>query len=110
MTLKILKQKVNISLTLDDEFIQYCKLNNIEDVEKFAIEVFNKGFTFVKYGSIPNIGLKTETKIVKAEPRKIQVDMSVDQEKPNVIIPKKIEKDLKNAVIKEVKQKDIYDE
>lgn len=38
---------------LDDEFIQYCKLNNIEDIEKFAKQVFNRGFTLIKYGSEP---------------------------------------------------------
>jgi len=39
---------------LDDEFIRYCELNNIEDIEKFAREVFNQGFTIIKYGNNPN--------------------------------------------------------
>ena len=42
--------KKNYMLILDDEFIQYCKLNEIEDLEKFAKEVFSKGFIEVKYG------------------------------------------------------------
>ena len=41
------------SLTLDKEFIDYCTLNKIEDVEKFAKEVFVKGFTLTKYGNEP---------------------------------------------------------
>lgn len=45
-------------LTLDDEFIQYCKLNEIDDVEKYAKEVFNKGFTLIKYGDKPIIKKK----------------------------------------------------
>lgn len=41
------------SLTLDKEFTEYCRINNIEDVEKFGKEVFDKGFNMVKYGSSP---------------------------------------------------------
>ena len=46
------------TLILDDEFIQYCKLNNIIDVEKFAKEIFNKGFTLIKYGDKPDIKIE----------------------------------------------------
>lgn len=110
MTLKILKPKVSNSLILDDEFLEYCKLNNIDDIQDFARKVFNQGFTILKYGDIPTVDLKTETKIVDAEPRKFKVDTVVQQGNPKIIIPKEIEKDLKVAVIKEIKQKDIYDE
>ncbi len=47
------RTKKKYSLTLDDEFIQYCKLNEIVDIEKYAKEVFIKGFTLVKYGDNP---------------------------------------------------------
>ena len=56
MTLKTLKPKASNLLTLDDEFIQYCKLNNIEDIEKLARETFNRGFTILKYGEKPITG------------------------------------------------------
>jgi hypothetical protein len=46
---------VSISLILDDEFIQYCELNDIEDIEKLAKETFNRGFTILKYGSVPSV-------------------------------------------------------
>lgn len=57
-------------LTLDNEFIQYCKLNNIEDIETKAKEVFKQGFTILKYGSEPNIPTQKKpvpppTKIIK---------------------------------------------
>lgn len=42
-------------LTLDDEFIQYCKLNKIDDVEKFAKQIFDGAFTRLKYGDLPPI-------------------------------------------------------
>ncbi len=41
------------TLTLDKEFIQYCELNNIKDIDKKAKEVFNRGFTILKYGETP---------------------------------------------------------
>lgn len=51
-------------LTLDDEFIQYCKLNNITDIDKFARKVFNQGFTIIKYGDKPMV-----KKEIKEEPK-----------------------------------------
>ena len=62
MTLKTLKTKQNISLTIDKEFLQYCKLNNIEDVEKLAKETFKRGFDLLKYGSIPEGELTPQDK------------------------------------------------
>lgn len=42
-------------LILDDEFIQYCKLNNIVNVEKKAKEIFTIGFNKIKYGDKPSL-------------------------------------------------------
>ena len=68
MILKTLKQKQNVVLTLDDEFLQYCKLNNIEDVEKLARETFNQGFTILKYGKFP-LDVTPIKKEVKENPK-----------------------------------------
>lgn len=45
--------KKKLTLILDDEFIQYCELNNILDIEKLAKETFNRGFTILKHGETP---------------------------------------------------------
>lgn len=74
------------SLILDDEFILYCKINNITDVEKFATEVFTKGFNLTKYGSTPFTRTPTSTPL----PREISVQETLPQEK--------------------VKKNDLYDE
>lgn len=114
MTLKILKPKTNNSLILDDEFIQYCKLNNIEDVEKFAREVFNQGFTIIKYGNVPSIDVKVETKRVNVSPSQITIDPeNVPEiiEKPEIVIPKSIKKQIEQEQIQNMKKKaDLYDE
>ena len=64
------------SLTLDKEFIEYCELNNINDVEKYAKEVFNRGFMLIKYGDAPKITpltegkFKTNVKEIPSHPKK----------------------------------------
>lgn len=45
------------SLILDKEFINYCELNKIEDIEGLAKKTFNNGFTILKYGIKPNTPL-----------------------------------------------------
>ena len=78
MTLKILKPKVSVSLILDDEFIQYCELNNIEDIEKFAREIFNRGFTILKYGEKPQIKenkVVTSSKVVRTNVMKDNINL-----------------------------------
>ena len=65
-------------LILDDEFIQYCKLNNIDDIEKRAKDVFTQGFNIIKYGNTPI------NKHISKRPE-IQV-------KPEVSVPKIINK------------------
>lgn len=78
-------------LTLDDEFISYCKLNNIINIEKTARDTFNRGFTILKYGETP-IGNKTKEKIVEKE---IIKEVIVEKEIP-------IEKIIEKEVIKEI--------
>lgn len=64
---------------LDDEFFEYCRLNNIDDVEKLAKDTFNRGFTILKYGETP-FGLKPIEKIVEKEVR-VEVIKEVPVEK-----------------------------
>ena len=59
--------KKKYTLTLDNEFIDYCKLNNIEDVDKLAKETFSKGFSILKYGDTPKLLINKEETIKKWE-------------------------------------------
>jgi hypothetical protein len=54
------------SLILDNEFIVYCQLNEIDDINKLAKETFNKGFSLLKYGETPT-GFLEKEKIVEKE-------------------------------------------
>ena len=79
-------------LELDDEFILYCQLNNISDVQKLAKETFKKGFSSLKYPETP-VG-SSKQKIVEKEVIK-EVPVEIIKE---VIVEKIVEKE----VIKEV--------
>jgi hypothetical protein len=60
--------KKKYTLTLDDDFIQYCKLNNIDDIDTLAKKTFNRGFTILKYGETPMLNKKqVETPKIKKE-------------------------------------------
>ena len=55
------------SLMLDNEFVLYCELNNITDIDKLAKDTFDRGFTLLKYGELPINNTKTKEKIVEAK-------------------------------------------
>lgn len=55
------------TLILDNEFIQYCNLNKIDDIDELAKQTFNKGFSFLKYGETPKSILKVQEKIIEKE-------------------------------------------
>ena len=54
------------TITLSKEFIEYCKLNDINDIDKFVNEVFQRGFTIMKYGAIPNSFMGVEVTELKS--------------------------------------------
>jgi len=95
--------KKKSSLTLDDEFLEYCRLNNIDDVEKLAKDTFNRGFTILKYGETP-FGLKPTEKIIEKE---VVKEVIVEVEKiVNVEVIKEVPVNVKGEteiITKEIK-------
>jgi len=122
MTLKTLKPKANNSLILDDEFFQYCELNNIEDVQKLAKEIFKKGFDLLKYGDMPVNRLIPSDKIEQKPARSEYIekeDVVVKEttsdpivfSHPNSVLPMvEIKREIKEKVDKIVEKNSIYDE
>ena len=109
-----------LSLTLDDEFIQYCKLNNVEDVEKLAKEVFKKGFTMLKYGDRPGmvsneiipvipLGPPTGLEIIAKMNQETKPGKTIHPYRKGGYIPEKKNKPVTQEV-KEDEKTDIYDE
>lgn len=75
---------------LDDEFLLYCKMNNIDDVDKLAKETFNRGFTILKYGETPLKISAPEPKVVE-KIKEVQVEKIVEKIK-EVPVEKIVEK------------------
>lgn len=44
--------KIELSEKIYDEIKEYCRLNNIDDVDKFIRKILNQGFTAEKWGVI----------------------------------------------------------
>jgi len=122
MTLKTLKPKANNSLILDDEFLQYCELNNIEDIQKLAKETFKKGFDLLKYGDMPVNRLTPSDKIEKKPAKSEYIekeDVVIKETKsdpivfshPSSILPmEEIKKEIKQKIDKIVEKSNLYDE
>ena len=77
------------TLILDNEFVQYCQLNNITNIDKQAQETFSRGFSLLKYGETPsgNSVIKEVIKEVIVEKevivdREIRVPYEVIKEVP----------------------------
>jgi hypothetical protein len=89
-----MKQKS--TLILDNEFIQYCELNKVENIDKLAKETFNRGFTILKYGETP-FGKQQVKEIIKEVEKVVEVIKEVPVEKIIEVI-----KEVPVEVIKEV--------
>lgn len=83
-----------IDKSLEKDLIDYCKLNNIEDIEKFKIICFTMGFNIKKYGLLNHVD---GDQIVQT-PKEIEVIKYVDRE-----IIKEIPVEKIVEVIKEIK-------
>ena len=93
-------------LTLDKEFIKYCELNKIDDIENLANEVFNKGFLLVKYGETPK-GFSSKPTVVEKEIiKEVPVEKVVEK---IVKVPVEVEK-IKEVPVEKVVIKEIVKE
>jgi hypothetical protein len=87
------------TLILDKEFIQYCELNKITNIEKQAQDTFNRGFTLLKYGETP-YGNKT-TEIVEV-PKEVIKEVIVEKIVERIVeVPVEIVKEIIKEVIVE---------
>jgi hypothetical protein len=93
------------TLTLDKEFIQYCELNNIQDVDKNAKEKFNRGFTILKYGETPSHikgkEVTIEKEIIKEVEKIVEVTVEKLVEVPVEVI-REVIREVPVEVIKEI--------
>lgn len=72
---------MEIPKQLHKEIIEYCKLNSIDDVDKFIIKTLTTGFTIAKYGMQPVGKIKEET-IPKNDNKNIVPEIKENNSKP----------------------------
>jgi hypothetical protein len=98
--------KPKITLILDNEFIQYCELNKIINIDKLAQETFNRGFSLLKYGEVPNGNrVKEIVEVEKEVVKEIIVEVEKIVEVPIEVIKeviKEVRIEVPVEVIKEV--------
>jgi hypothetical protein len=88
---------LNINPKYEIDIQQYCKLNNIEDVNLFVTQCFKQGFDIKKYGFLGN-SLNEDEKHLKTEvivEKRVEVPVEV-------IVEKEIIKEIPVEVIKEI--------
>jgi len=89
------------TLTLDKEFILYCELNNIKDINKIANETFNRGFSLLKYGETPSGNVTEKEKIVEVV-KYVEVPVEIIKEvKVIQVVEKEVIKEVPVEIIKE---------
>jgi hypothetical protein len=71
--------KKKTSLTLDDEFLRYCEINKIDNIEPLANKIFQRGFTIEKYGETPSMVKGKETIVEKEVLREIIKEVPVEK-------------------------------
>jgi hypothetical protein len=85
---------MEIPKQLKDDIWDYCRANNITNIDEFTVKLIRQGFTAEKYGSTPVVP-KKEIPTPKAPIEEIELI--------NLEIPENIKKH--NAIVKKVKNK-----
>jgi len=73
---------LNVNPKYENDILQYCKLNNIEDVSMFVTQCFKQGFDIKKYGFLGN-SLNEGEKHLKTEvigEKRIEIPVEVIKE------------------------------
>lgn len=52
---------------IKDEIWDYCRVNNISNIDEFTLKLITQGFTAEKYGSTPSTKEKIVEKVVEVE-------------------------------------------
>ena len=96
-----LKNSLTINLSSKDskEVISYCKLNNIEDIDKFVSDCFKQGLNIEVYGLLDGDSGKTGV----IQEKLVEVSVEVIKEVEKIIeVPVEVIKYVDKEVIKEV--------
>lgn len=80
--------KFTIDKKIKELIIQYCKINDIEDINSFMNNCLIQGFNIVKYGNSPIDNLKREKEGIKEINNIISGNTTEKQEEKNTLTRK----------------------
>lgn len=109
---------MEIPKSIKDEIWDYCRANNIPNIDTFMVKILKQGFTSEKYGPIP-IQQQVIEKIIEVPVEKIvekvvevpiKIDDGVLNEKYNTLLRENGELKAEIETLKKIKKRDIYGE
>ena len=80
---------LNINPKYENDILQYCKLNNIVDVNLFVTQCFKQGFDIKKYGFLGKTDNDGEKDLIKEVIREKRVEVPVE-----IIVEKEVIKEV----------------
>ena len=88
---------MDLPKNLKDEIWDYCRVNNISNIDEFTLKLVRQGFTVEKFGATPS------TKIIEKEVEKIvevikEVKVEVIKEVPITMVDTELSENLKNYI------------
>ena len=94
-------QMLNVNSKYENDILQYCKVNNIEDVSLFVTQCFKQGFDIKRYGFLGNSLNEGEKHLITEVivEKRIEIPVEVIKE---VIVEREVIKEVPIEVIKEV--------
>ena len=98
---------LNVNSKYENDILQYCKINNIEDVSLFVTQCFKQGFDIKKYGFLGNSLNEGEKHLITEVivEKRIEIPVEVIKEVEKIIevpIEVKVIEYVDREVIKEV--------
>lgn len=107
---------MEIPRILKDEIWDYCRLNNITNIDEFTIKLLRQGFTIEKFGATPVMREKpNEEEVLEIKPIELELSEDIKKRIEDIkdvsdILEKEVEKQMvKKPIIKKNKD-DLYGE
>ena len=106
---------MEISKQLKDEIWDYCRANNITNIDEFTMKILRQGFTVEKFGATPQTVEKVVEKVVEVPVEKIvekivEVKVEVPVEKEVYITDNSNNEELANKIKDLETERDKYKE
>lgn len=92
---------------LKDEIWDYCRVNNISNIDEFTIKLVKQGFTIEKFGATPTPREKIVEKIIE-KIVEVPVEKIVERtiEVPVIMVDTELSETLKKAIADEKKARE----